>query len=325
MSVSLPTPAQLDIAHGVAAFLAGDFPLARLRDNGGQDLARWPGLAAIGMLGISLPEAEGGLGLAWVDEILALREAGRQLVSPALIGSVLGAHIAARNGLVALRDAVLRGERSVGVVLPSTAPGITAVDSNAGLALRVEAQRLSLLDLTGCAAAAPDCIDESVQLAMIDAPPQPLASVEDAELALAAPLLAAAMLCGVLEQALAMASEHARTRVQFGRPIGAFQAVKHRCADMALAAELCWSQTLQAAQALDRAAPDRDFHVHAALLLAGDEALASSRGNIQVHGAMGITDEVDAHRLLKRAHLLSQLFGEPRRLAAALIDLPLEV
>jgi len=61
-----------------------------------------------------------------------------------------------------------------------------------------------------------------------------------------------------------------------------------------------------------------------AKLLAGDEALKAARFNIQVHGGMGFTDEVDAHRLLKRAHVLHQLLGDPRLVRSRLLDLTME-
>ena len=63
----------------------------------------------------------------------------------------------------------------------------------------------------------------------------------------------------------------------------------------------------------------------AAKLLAGEEALKATRFNIQAHGAMGFTDEVDAHRLMKRAHVLHQLCGDPRHAPARLVDLELEI
>jgi alkylation response protein AidB-like acyl-CoA dehydrogenase len=325
MSFSLPSDDQLAITRGVAEFFAGTYPRERLRQRDSADTARWRDLAGIGALGISLPVAEGGMGMSWVDEALACREAGRQLLSPALPGSVIALRLASRNGLETLRDDLLRGARWAGVAVAAGPAEINIIDGGDGLALLVEQRGVRLLSFAVAKTSALECIDETIHLARLASAPSQVAAADDEELALGTQLLAAAMLCGVLEASLEMASGYARTRIQFGRPIGAFQAIKHRCADMALAAELCWSQTLQAAAALSSGSSDARFHVFAAKLLAGEETLTAARGNIQVHGGMGFTDEVDAHRLLKRAHVLHQLCGDSRLLPASLIDLPLEL
>jgi alkylation response protein AidB-like acyl-CoA dehydrogenase len=325
LSLQLPNEAQLALTRGVADFLAGQYSLDRFRSSQLADSERFGELAGIGMLGISLPEANGGLGLQWLDEVLACREAGRLLVSPALLGSVVGVHVCARAGLAQLCQQLLAGERSAGIAMLRNAGEIRVLDGGDGLVLLVDPQRVRLLELASGKSQELSCIDESVKLSAAQLPGQEVASTENPELVLAAHLLAAAMLCGLLEAARDMAAEYARTRVQFGRPIGAFQAIKHRCADAALAAELCWSQLLYATQALQSGAADAEFHVLAAKLLAGDEALKAARFNIQAHGGMGFTDEVHAHRLLKRAHVLHQLFTDPRHVRSQLLDLTLEL
>jgi alkylation response protein AidB-like acyl-CoA dehydrogenase len=325
MTFRLPSDDQLAVTRGVAEFLAGNYPRERLRHRDGADTGRWRELAGIGALGISLPPAAGGMGMTWVDEALACREAGRQLLSPAFLGSVIALRLAARNGLEQLRDDLLCGARWAGIAAAAGSAHTNVLESGDGLALLVERHGVRLLSFTAMQASTLDCLDETIHLARLASVPTEVTAADDEELALGAQLLAAAMLCGVLEASLAMASGYARTRVQFGRPIGAFQAIKHRCADIALAAELCWSQTLQAAAALSALSRDAGFHVLAAALLAGEETLKAARATIQIHGGMGFTDEVDAHRLLKRAHVLHQLFGDPRLLPALLIDLPLEL
>lgn len=323
MRFQLPANEQLAISHGVAYFLAGNYPLDRFRTSGHGDAEHWDELARLGTLGISLSEAAGGMGLSWVDEALACREAGRYLVSPALVGSILAVHAATQAGLETLRDALLAGSCRAGIAMVHPASEMRVIDGGDVFTL-VEPQRVRLIESGNGGLRALDCIDETVTLSAAGLPGSESACVEGKELVLAATLLVAAMLCGLLETTRDMAAEYARTRVQFGRPIGAFQAIKHRCADIALAAELCWSQTLYAAQALAAGAEDAEFHVQSAKLLAGDEALVAARFNIQAHGGMGFTDEVDAHRLLKRAHVLHQLFGDPRLLRARLADLTVE-
>lgn len=324
MTLTLPTVEQQAISEGMAAFLADRFPLSRFRGSHTTDRDAWPAYAAMGAIGISLPQADGGLGLSWVEEALACREAGRHLVSPALVGCIIAAQVAARTGPRNLGYALLRGERRAGVAIAQSASGLRAVDGDAGIFVLVEPGGVRLLECDTRALRPLSCIDETVHFCEARTPVE-RARADHVDLGLAARLLVAALLCGLLDATRDMAANQARTRVQFGRPIGAFQAIKHRCADIALAAELCWSQTLLAADALANGAGDAEFHVLAAGLLAGEEALKAARFNIQAHGAMGFTDEVDAHRLLKRAHVLQQLFGDARAVPSRLLDLRLDI
>jgi len=124
-----------------------------------------------------------------------------------------------------------------------------------------------------------------------------------------ATLLAAAEAVGVAERTLEDSVEYAKVRQQFGRPIGSFQAVKHRCADMAVRAEVARSLTTFAAVALAEGEETAPRHVAAAKVLASDAALANAADNIQNHGGMGFTWEADAHIYLKRAWLLEHALG----------------
>lgn len=323
MTLILPNEDQLAIAEGVASYLAGHFPLERFREASVADSSRWQQLAELGLFGIALPESAGGMGLSWMENALACREAGRLLLSPALLGSILGAQVAANGGDTGLCEALLTGRRRVGIAMPVAQQQMQVIAGDDGLCLLVEEHSLSLVEYDR-AAPLQQCIDDSVGLQLITTDGLSPLRCEDEQLVCAVHTLVAAMLCGVLEQVCSMAAEYARTRVQFGRPIGAFQAIKHRCADIALATELCWSQTLNAVQALENAAVDARFHALSATLLAGEETLKAARVNIQIHGGMGFTDEVDAHRLLKRAHVLQQLSGDPRLLKSTLLSLELE-
>jgi alkylation response protein AidB-like acyl-CoA dehydrogenase len=109
-----------------------------------------------------------------------------------------------------------------------------------------------------------------------------------------------------------MSAGYARTRFQFGKPIGAFQAVKHRCADMAIAAYATTGQIFQAALLVDARTEDAAFHAAAAYLLAVAGAKESTAANIQNHGGIGFTWEHDAHLFLKRAFALEHVLGGPR-------------
>src|SRR4029453_4482295 len=103
--------------------------------------------------------------------------------------------------------------------------------------------------------------------------------------------------------------EYAKVRRQFGKPIGTFQAIKHRCADMAVRAEVARAMVTYAAGALAEGEPDVARHGAMAKTLAGGAAIANATDNIQNHGGMGYTWESDAHLYLKRARLLEHCFG----------------
>jgi len=129
---------------------------------------------------------------------------------------------------------------------------------------------------------------------------------------------------GAAQQALAQTVGYTLTRVQFGRAIGSFQALQHRMADLHVLVESAWSLSAAAASAAAEGAPDLGLRAAAAKAYCS-EALARVAGQmIQLHGAIGITWEHDAHRYFKRAHGTGQLFGRPAehiaRIAAAVID-----
>jgi alkylation response protein AidB-like acyl-CoA dehydrogenase len=135
-------------------------------------------------------------------------------------------------------------------------------------------------------------------------------------------LLLAAEQVGVAERAVEMSVEHARNRMQFGRPIGSFQAIKHRCADMLVDVELARSLVHGALSAVDT--DPGAVQLEAALVggFVSDACVAVAAANIQVHGGIGFTWEHDAHLFLKRAKASQVLLGTPtahRRRAAGLL------
>ena len=149
----------------------------------------------------------------------------------------------------------------------------------------------------------------------------PLAEATTAQL-LRLRLLDAAALAGIARAAQDMAVAYAGLREQFGRPIGTFQAVKHHCANMALAARSAADQVSFAAVALDDGRDDAALQVESALYVAGAAAMDSCGKNIQVHGGIGFSDEADPHKLLKRARVLVDLAGGLEAALARLGALP---
>jgi alkylation response protein AidB-like acyl-CoA dehydrogenase len=125
----------------------------------------------------------------------------------------------------------------------------------------------------------------------------------------------AAELVGVADRILAMTVEHALTRTQFDRPIGAFQAVKHRLADLYVAVERARTLTYSAAMVLDERRAPSDRRVRAASLAkaaASEVAVAAAKTGVQLHGAIAITWEHDLHLLGRRARQGSLALGDHR-------------
>jgi alkylation response protein AidB-like acyl-CoA dehydrogenase len=108
-----------------------------------------------------------------------------------------------------------------------------------------------------------------------------------------------------------MTVAYAKERMQFDRPIGGFQAIKHLCADMLVRTEVARAAVYAAGAHLDEAAalPDIERAISTAKLLAGVAAIANGKSATQVHGGMGFTWEVDVHLYLKRAWVLDTHFG----------------
>ena len=155
-----------------------------------------------------------------------------------------------------------------------------------------------------------------------------LVSIDDASaLRLRADVLVASELAGMARATCEQSTQYAKDREQFGTPIGAFQAVKHRCADMAVRAEAAECSVRYAALALigSGGEENRDsapFHVHAARAVAADAAIENAQVNVQNHGGIGFTWEHTAHRYVTRSQIRSRTLGTPRGQLGALLAQP---
>lgn len=116
---------------------------------------------------------------------------------------------------------------------------------------------------------------------------------------------------GAHEKLLEMAAEYARTRVQFGRPIGGFQAIKHRCADVLTNLEWSRSASLAALQAVDQDNDESSWLTSLAKAVCSEGLRDAAHANVQIHGGIGFTWEDAAHLYLKRARTDEVLFGLP--------------
>jgi alkylation response protein AidB-like acyl-CoA dehydrogenase len=173
-----------------------------------------------------------------------------------------------------------------------------------------------------------DTLDQTRKLARIELAGVPARRIGtgDATAAISAGLdraliLLAAEQVGGAERCLQMAVEYAKIRVQFGRPIGSFQAIKHKCADMLLEVESAKSAAYYASWSVADGSDEVPVAASLAKSYCSDAYFNTAAENIQIHGGIGFTWEHDAHLYFKRAKSSQLLFGDPRTHRSRLADL----
>ncbi len=303
---------QTELVEGAKAFLRAHFPASRhrasnIRADDQTQLAEW------GWFTITLPEAAGGLNLGIAEETLLYQEAGRFLLSPSALATTLASSLAAP----AQRRPLVEGHERAALLMPADAASAYCFDRDqATLLVMLDGDAVSLHPATAFRGAAIQGLDESVALERGSFDPRSRLAQESSHRAV---LLVAAMLAGVAHASCDLAVDYAKTREQFGQPIGAFQAVKHHCANMALRAFSAEAQVLRAALSAAAEARDLEFQLAAAARNAIAAAQANGAMAIQVHGGMGFTAECEAHLYTKRAHVLGELIGGVARQESLLL------
>lgn len=321
----LPSAEQNQIVDSVRDVLARAYPVDRLRGaKPGADEAARRHFAELGWFRLAVPEPLGGIGLSCTDDMLLHRELGRFLLSPAFMATGIAAQLAALSLPQACAEKVFSGEARIGLAVPCAPPRFNAAGQAWADVLIVDGkdcESLLLCAEEGAALLRRADVQESRTVRAMDSSlvlersafsgARPLAwmPISKKPLPISLRLLVAAQQVGIAEAARDMAVEYAKTRTQFGKPIGAFQAISHHCADMAVKAQAALCQTLFAAIVLRDAGSDAAFQVSAANLVAADAAFSNATMNIRVHGALGFTADCHAQRYLKRAVLLRQLGG----------------
>jgi alkylation response protein AidB-like acyl-CoA dehydrogenase len=325
------------IVDAVREVLAGMFPLSRFRTPGRDDgdTEALAGLTSLGWLGLGVDEAHGGAGLTLVEDALVFREFGRHLVSPNVLASSLGAHLALALGQDDLASQIIEGRTMLCLGTrrsgPRSRPGFTHFLHDAKSAAHCiiwDATQIAIIPRDAWGVVDPARgIDGTLSLGRVtlQAPPVLALVAGDAcQLRRRADLLVAAYLLGVAEEALAKAVEYAGIRQQFGQPIGAFQAIKHRCADMSVRVRVLEAQVLMAALSEHERRPDAPLQVASARLLASRYALENASAGIQIHGAMGFTAECEAHLFLLRAQVFENLGSVAAERDVAMASLPFD-
>jgi alkylation response protein AidB-like acyl-CoA dehydrogenase len=268
--------------------LAGRFGREALRaavDRGGRvDRELWRELGRAGFFALRVPESEGGVGLGLPEAVLLFEEAGRVLLPGPLVATQLAAGTVpgAANGTAVvtcvhqLATLVQHFDDADAVVTLGETPTVVSVRE----------------------AAAVRSLDPLTPLHRLPHPPP----LPPAVLSVPAVLLTAAEQLGSAARTTEEAVRHARLRVQFGRPVGAFQAVQHLCAEMLVRTEVARAAVYAAAVVPGPA------QAAGAKLLADDAAVRNARDCLQVFGGTGFTWEADVHLHLKRTLLRGRMW-----------------
>lgn len=305
------TDDQRAFAEGLREMLTRECPLSLVRgtwdDGTGHSPALWSRLDEMGVLSMLVPEADGGMGGTMVDAILLFQELGRAGAPGPVIEHMIAAPW-------------------TGSAAPTTGPVTTWLDAEPYVAHAATAG--AILTPAGVlrdfAVDAVDGIDGGRRLAKVGGgttaalPDLPVDVVRD-QLTVAT----AAFLIGLGERMIDIAGEYARQREQFGKPIGAFQAVKHLLANALLKVEFAKAPTYRAAWSVSAGADTAARDVSMAKVMANEAAYLASRAAMQVHGGIGYTWEADLQLLMKKSWALSRAHGDTRthrrRVAAAVL------
>jgi len=283
------------------------------------DEALWSTLCEqIGVAALGIPEEYDGAGFSLFEALVALEEVGRSLVPSPLLSSLVTS------------EALLAGadEDAKARLLPRIAMGEVAafVDGDAPVldgdlaTIVVLATDDGLFEVDGAEVTWTPSMDQTIRLTTVTGGTRtrigdgPTARAR-AELVGAAGC--AALASGLAARALDMTVSYSKERVQFGRAIGSFQALKHRMADMLVLTEMCRSASWAASYAVATHAADADELTHVAKAYCSDAVAHLAGETVQLHGGIAITWEHDAHLVFKRAHALGQLFGSAREHRAA--------
>jgi alkylation response protein AidB-like acyl-CoA dehydrogenase len=322
------TSDQRELAGAVREILAAELtPDARANaaEASGRRGAVWKSLAEAGVFGLLVPEDAGGLGLSELDAVLVLEELGRAAVpGPVAETAFVAAPLLANESAAAqwqegLADgAVAAAPGEVGAYLPDA--------DVADVLLLLENDVVTFVPADPALTRQPT-VDPGRPLFSL--PPVEGLEVGGAGVSALrdrAVLATAAQLVGGAQHLLSASVEYAKTRKQFGREIGSFQALKHQLADLMLAVEFARPLVYRAAYSLTNDAPTATRDVSAAKVNAAQAAERAARTAIQIHGAIGYTDELDLQYWLKRVWWLVPAWGDAivhrARVAAAVIDAP---
>jgi alkylation response protein AidB-like acyl-CoA dehydrogenase len=330
-----------------------------------QDAAVWDALVELGLFTLLVPEPQGGVGLALVDCALAIEALGGGLAPPLVASTLIATEVivrclpgAVRNNLLA---PISSGQKRIALAVAEggqnspletrclledgrltgrkiAVPG--ALDADLFLVLAHSDGKPCVVLVDGAASGvsrmAHETLDPSASLGAVTFADAEIVDVSSASVSGAECLLdiaatvEAGLAIGMAGQVFTRTVEYAKTRQQFGQPIGAFQTIKHRCADMAVALEAGRATAYYAFWACGPGVPDQSQRASSAKAYCSEIASDVCNEAIQIHGGMGFTWELGLHRYLRRVKILTHSLGganwhyervyEKSRIASPVVD-----
>ena len=322
MSIAI-TEEHRALAQSVADFLTDHQSRAAARSLLDAEVdalpAFWAELANLGLLGLHVPEELGGSGFGLPETLVVAEQMGRYLAPGPFVPTVITSAVLAAAGPDELQKRLLPGLADGSVIGAAALGGeVTYADGAAtgkvGVVISGHLADVLLVpagddvlvvekSAGGVQAKVPANLDQSRRAARVTLDAATATVLPGARRLLTdvARAVLAAEAVGVAAETTQQAAEYAKVRQQFGRPIATFQAVKHHCANMLVAAELATAATWDAGRAGIGGGDQFSYTAAIAAVLAVPAAVGNANLNIQVHGGIGFTWEHDAHLYLRRA------------------------
>jgi len=285
----------------------------------------WGEIGKLGWLGLHLPEEHGGSGFGLPELVIVVEQFGRAVAPGPFVPTVIASAVIAAAGPPDLQARLLPGLASgsaIGAVALSGdvadggdgadatgSAGIAASGHLADVLLVAQGEDVLVVETAngGVKTEVPANLDPTRRIARVTLTGAPATVLPGAARVLTdlSRLLFAAEATGVAREVTEQAARYAKVREQFGRPIATFQAVKHHCANMLVAAELATAAVWDAARAGEGS--QLGYTAAIAATLAVPAGVQNAQLNIQVHGGIGFTWEHDAHLYLRRAGAIQAL------------------
>jgi alkylation response protein AidB-like acyl-CoA dehydrogenase len=324
------TDDQRSIKSTAKEFLAARYKADKLRElaeAGEYDSGIWDEMRELGWAGIFVDEEHEGQGLGTVELVILMEEMGFALAPSPFFSNVAAGLLIQHAGSDEQKQRWLPGIASgeqpgtVGVVTNGRAPLVPDAEEAAVIVLVEDGDSARVVERSAADVEKVDTIDSTRHFASVSADGGEAlegdirGGLDRIAVALAAELT------GLAQRTMDMAVDYAKERKQFERPIGAYQAVSHRCAQMLMEVENARALTYFAAYAADHEPEELSLAASSAKAYASDAGWRVSASSLQVHGGIGFTWEHDLHFFLKRAKTDGHLFGTARQHRDRVADL----
>jgi alkylation response protein AidB-like acyl-CoA dehydrogenase len=319
---------QEEIKRTAHEFLSARFPPEKVRELAearAYDDALWREICELGWPGIAIDEAHGGQGLGMVELVILCEELGYACAPvPYLSNAAAGLAIEVagsdeqREGWL---PGIASGEARGAAAFTADEEALVPDAEGAAVLVLPEGDGARLVQASDAQVEPLELIDSTRSYARVGADGGEVLPGDVAAAICRVFVAVAAELTGVAQRAIEMAVEYAKEREQFGRPIGSYQAVSHRCAQMLFDTEEARSLTYYAAWTADAEPESLPLAAAMAKARASDAAWSVTASALQVLGGIGFTWEHDLHFLLKRARTTGQLMGPARQQRESVADL----